>query len=150
MPLHLVSRIAATFSRHKVLCLIIAIVVAVLSGVLLVQWYNACQFEKHWALVQPSMSKAEVQALLGPPQKIWGRGTTGWLTLNSYEEWAWGHRRLLTTYPSFPYIGPAIYDRRFGPEPDDHVISFSTDGKVIEKAYPYQKPGVDFHLGERL
>ena len=106
------------------------------------------RLEKNWPMIQPGMSKVEVESLLGAPVTIY---PAQWLKSNSIlesllvtaifdtskEKWAYGDRSFLTMQPEFPYVGP---DGRGWLTPDeaDHVVYFSADGVVTRKAYPYR------------
>ena len=104
--------------------------------------YGRASFEDCWNRVQVGMSKAEVEALLGEPNSVYGPGNSlllNWLFDDTLEKWAYGHRRSLTTQASFPYIGVPL-DGLLNPEAQDHVVYFSKDGMVVKTVYPYRVP----------
>jgi hypothetical protein len=121
----------------------------VLSFVLVsVSEYRRRTFDARWAKVHSDLSKDELRELLGEPDQIYsaaggqsnstiGSAVLDWVFDASYERWAYGERRMFTLEPSFPYLTLAL-DGLFGPLDRDHVVYFTSDGKVLRKSYPYR------------
>jgi hypothetical protein len=110
--------------------------------------YRHRTFEVRWAKVQFGMSKDEVRQLLGEPDQSYSPGSVqsdsliasfigNWLLDTSYERWAYGERRLFAFGPTFPYVNLA-WDGLIFPENQDHVVYFTSEGKVLKKKYPYR------------
>jgi hypothetical protein len=110
--------------------------------------YRHRTFEVRWVKVQSGMSQDEVRQLLGEPVQSYSPGTAqsdsliggmigNWLLDTSFEKWAYGERRLFGFGPTFPYVNLA-WDGLIFPEDHDHVVYFTSDGKVLKKKYPYR------------
>ena len=121
----------------------------VLSLVLVsVSEYRRRTFDVRWAKVHADLSKDEVRELLGEPDNIYyavanshpnatiNDAIFNWIFDASHEKWAYGERRLVTFEPSFPYLKLEL-DGLVFPLNRDHVVYFTSDGKVLEKKYPY-------------
>ena len=101
-----------------------------------IRHYSRYRFECNWKQVSVGMSKDEVTRLLGEPNDVY-RANQGWFFSFQHETWAWRPKRTLKYQSNFPYFAPAFLEGLFGPDSDDYVVTFTADGSVRSKAYPY-------------
>lgn len=135
----------ASYMRKKLTLLAFAVAIAALYAAFVAPSIARRRFEAGWSKVSVGMSRTEVVALLGKPLAVFQATPPQPATLDNWiivawlshdlEEWAYGRRRLVAFEPTFPYVSLA-FDRLFGPTPDDWVIYFSKDGRVVKRERP--------------
>ena len=135
--------------RRKSTLIMLALAAAALGSFLVGSWLAEHSFDKCWSEVHPGMTKAEVKALLGPPQSVYQSAATKPGSLSStlaailvfdglFEKWAYGERRLFVWQQQFPFVAAPL-DGFMTPEDDDYVVFFSLDGKVAAQRHPYRE-----------
>ncbi len=138
-------------ARWKIVLYVASAVALLTVGYYGLSRYLEARFEKRWQSVQVGMSKEEVRAILGGPQNSYGPGQGGFIANLLFdtrlEKWAYGHRREFTFQKEFPFVTLALEALLF-PKPDDHVLYFSRDAKVVKKVYPYRRTRPENRRGE--